>query len=68
MNECNARPCHIFSTSELREILKDRNLLYVSRVTGISYATIRSVATNPKANPQQSTLATISAYLSGAQQ
>lgn len=68
MNECQARPVHLMSTAEIRTILKDANLKKFARNAGVSYATVRSIVQNPKADPKQSTLATISDYLAGDRQ
>jgi len=52
--------------SSLRERLKDRNIMTVSKAIGVHYNTVRAIATGKNCNPTLAILRKIEAYLSEA--
>ena len=49
--------------SRLREKLKDRNVMAVSKAIGVHYNTVRAIATGKNCNPTLAILRKIEAYL-----
>lgn len=58
----------VLSTEEIRSKLQGQNIKKIARNTGISYATVLSIARRSDVNPKYSTIAALSTYIAGMPQ
>lgn len=58
----------MMTLEEIKQKLSDRNLMEVSRRTGVSYRTIFGISNGTNKNPSYESVRAIVEYLSGAKQ
>lgn len=57
----------MLSIERIKAMLKDRNISYVAKATGLSYNTIKDIRDGKATDPRHSTVNTLSDYLESTQ-